>query len=526
MAGFGNEIVYADGFKLTPTSVDSLSRMQSAPTDVASINYTGNPEGFVSANPSSLCHDPVSGDIYAKITGSGNTGWSNINSSSGDVVGPASSADNDIAVFDGLTGKIIKDTGISSIAPTFTGDVSTLSKFGAPFDTGAGEGYYFSDGTPALREIGIARANYFFGNSGNSSMSGIANTGGGQAALVSLTSGIQNTGMGNGALAILSSGGGNSAYGYFSLFNQVTGSLNSGLGWASLQGTGNFSYCTAVGAQALLSNAGDNNTAVGRQALTSNTTGTENTSVGVSSLSGVTTGVRNIGLGSGAGAGITTGTNNIAIGYLACRDTGSSSHNIGIGFVTLANCTGSNNVAIGYQSLANIVAGTGNIAAGYNAGSSLTTTDSNNILIGNSGSSGDNSKILIGQNGTHTTCFIQGISGVTVPASTAVLIDANGQMGTILSSERYKENIVDMPKDISVMNLRPVQFTYKTNNENEVNNLSYGLIAEEVDQVFPYLCVYKDGQPETVKYHELCVFLLAEIQKLEKRLLIIERKDS
>ncbi len=439
------------------------------------------------------------------------------------VSGPASATDNDIAIFDGTTGKLLKDTGISSTAPIFTGDTSSLTRVIAPYDTTAGEGFYFSDGTVAARQVGTAAANYFFGNAGNSSLSGIANTAVGQAALVSLTSGIQNTAMGNGSLLSVTSGGGNSAYGYFSLFNQVTGSLNSGLGWASLQGTGNFSYCTAVGAQALLSNAGDNNTAVGRQALTSNTTGAENTSVGVSSLSGVTTGVRNIGLGSGAGAGITTGTNNIAIGYLACRDTGSSSHNIGIGFITLVNCTGSNNVAIGYQSLANIVAGTGNIAAGYNAGSSLTTTDSNNILIGNSGSSGDNSKILIGQNGTHTTCFIQGISGVTVPASTAVLIDANGQMGTILSSERYKENIVDMPESLSVLSLRPVQFNYKPDySPQDIPETQYGLIAEEVAKDFPYLAIYKDGQPETVKYHELCVFLLAEIQRMEARIKALE----
>lgn len=49
--------------------------MQEGATDVSRINHTGNPEGVVSANPSSLSHDPVSGNIYAKATGTGNTGW-------------------------------------------------------------------------------------------------------------------------------------------------------------------------------------------------------------------------------------------------------------------------------------------------------------------------------------------------------------------------------------------------------------------------------------------------------------------
>lgn len=49
--------------------------MQKEVDDVSFINHTGNPEGVVSANPSSESHDPVSGIIYRKSTGTGNTGW-------------------------------------------------------------------------------------------------------------------------------------------------------------------------------------------------------------------------------------------------------------------------------------------------------------------------------------------------------------------------------------------------------------------------------------------------------------------
>lgn len=75
MAGIDNTIVFSSGERLTPSSSQDLLRMQLNATDVARINHTGNPEGVVSANPSSFCHDPVSGNIYIKSTGTGNTGW-------------------------------------------------------------------------------------------------------------------------------------------------------------------------------------------------------------------------------------------------------------------------------------------------------------------------------------------------------------------------------------------------------------------------------------------------------------------
>jgi hypothetical protein len=46
--------------------------------------------------------------------------------------------------------------------------------------------------------------------------------------------------------------------------------------------------------------------------------------------------------------------------------------------------------------------------------------------------------------------------------------------------------------------------------------MQYGLIAEEVADALPYLAVFKNGQPETVKYHELPTFLLAAYQKQQK----------
>jgi hypothetical protein len=44
--------------------------------------------------------------------------------------------------------------------------------------------------------------------------------------------------------------------------------------------------------------------------------------------------------------------------------------------------------------------------------------------------------------------------------------------------------------------------------------VQYGLVAEDVAEVFPELVVYgKDGKPETVAYHVLATLLLNELQK-------------
>jgi hypothetical protein len=46
----------------------------------------------------------------------------------------------------------------------------------------------------------------------------------------------------------------------------------------------------------------------------------------------------------------------------------------------------------------------------------------------------------------------------------------------------------------------------------------YGLIAEEVAEVFPELVVYDDeGRPETVKCHVLSTLLLNELQRERER---------
>lgn len=78
MAGFDNEVLYCIGERLQASSAQAVYLMQKLASDVSRINHTGSPSGAVSANPSSLCHDPVSGKVYIKVLGTGSAGWSPI----------------------------------------------------------------------------------------------------------------------------------------------------------------------------------------------------------------------------------------------------------------------------------------------------------------------------------------------------------------------------------------------------------------------------------------------------------------
>ena len=117
--------------------------------------------------------------------------------------------------------------------------------------------------------------------------------------------------------------------------------------------------------------------------------------------------------------------------------------------------------------------GNNNIALGANAGINL-TTGSNNIDIGNAGGvAGESNKIRIGTVGTQTATFIAGISGATVPEGVGVIVGNNGKLGTIVSSQRFKDNVQPMDKaSEAILALQPVTFHYKRDLDPEASRSS------------------------------------------------------
>jgi hypothetical protein len=171
------------------------------------------------------------------------------------------------------------------------------------------------------------------------------------------------------------------------------------------------------------------------------------------------------------------------------------------------NTAGSNNNAQGYLALENNTTGNYNIAIGRYAGINLTTGD-NNIDIGNPGVAGEGGVIRIGSAASAT--YIDGITNSTITGA-AVYVTSSGRLGVLASSELYKTQISSMGSTAKLAQLRPVSFHLKSEPNGAVQ---YGLIAEEVDKVYPELVIHDAaGKIQGVRYDELAPILLSEVQQ-------------
>jgi hypothetical protein len=263
-----------------------------------------------------------------------------------------------------------------------------------------------------------------------------------------------------------------------------------------------FALAPATDAQCPQICDSNQNTAVGDSALANNTTGSANTATGYSALGINTTGNQNTATGDDALFNNTTGSFNTANGFDALS----------------LNTTGAHNTASGYSALDSNTTGGNNIAVGSLAGSNL-TTGSHNIDIGNNGFRGEASTIRIGQVGFQTNAYIAGISGATVPGGVGVIVNNDGKLGTIVSSERFKDAIKPMDKaSEAILALKPVTFRYKHELDPE-DIPQFGLVAEDVEKVNPDLVARDEqGKPYTVRYEAVNAMLLNEFLKAHRKM--------
>ncbi len=408
-----------------------------------------------------------------------------------------------------------------------------------------------------------------------SNITGSGNNAVGLGALSSNTTGMYNIADGFDALVTNTTGGFNVATGVDALHFNVTGSFNVAFGNGALQ-SNTGSNNAAIGQAALVNNTtGNNNTALGYQAGQNASTGSNNIYLGanvhgvagesntiylgqvgtqtktfVAGVRGTTTGnadaipvvidsagqlgtapsvvgslLRPFGsslfLGSSAGTP-SAGIENTGIGGLALSSLNNGGHNIAVGDSALQDTTtGFDNTAVGWFALFQNQTGNGNVAIGSNTGYN-NTSGSYNIYLGagNPGIDGETHTMYLGYG--QSRALIAGVRGVTTGAVDAVpvVIDSNGQLGTISSSIRFKEDVQDMA-DAShrLFSLRPVTFRYTKPYTNGAKPIQFGLVAEEVAQVFPELVVHDAaGNVETFHYETLNVLLLNEVQRQERRI--------
>jgi len=110
----------------------------------------------------------------------------------------------------------------------------------------------------------------------------------------------------------------------------------------------------------------------------------------------------------------------------------------------------------------------------------------------------------------------------TSSTGTTVVVGASNQLFLLTSSQRFKEDIqpVEINHEVlsNIYKLEPVTFRYKNGSEEEgkVNKKTVGLIAEEVNKLFPEVVnLDEKGEPFSIDYNGIAVLLLAAMKELK-----------
>jgi hypothetical protein len=147
-------------------------------------------------------------------------------------------------------------------------------------------------------------------------------------------------------------------------------------------------------------------------------------------------------VGNVAGNSHLSGNSNTGFGDEALTGLTSGNDNTAIGVDALASVSsGNGNTGIGYNSLYIASTGSYNIGLGYQAGINYLTSETQNILIGHNGVTGDSNVLRIGtqSSGTYaiSSTYIAGITGATPTSANTpqvVLCDNTGNLAVISSS--------------------------------------------------------------------------------------------
>jgi len=117
---------------------------------------------------------------------------------------------------------------------------------------------------------------------------------------------------------------------------------------------------------------------------------------------------------------------------------------------------------------------------------------------------------------------------LSAAASTDVNINANNELHKVTSSKRFKKAIKPLEARFDsslIYELEPVSFVWRKNTGNP-DMVDFGIIAEDAYEIMPELVnLDEEGKPFSVRYSMLPVMLLAEVQKLTKRVEALEHAN-
>lgn len=272
-------------------------------------------------------------------------------------------------------------------------------------------------------------------------------------------------------------------------------------------------FNTAVGRKALQTNTtGDNLTAVGYQALLSNTIGTRNTAVGASALRASYAGMNNTATGTAALTSNTTGDNNTAIGQNALGDNTMGDDNTAAGsYALVSNTTGESNVAIGKDALSNNTGGDSNTAVGKFALLSNTFGNVNTAIgFGADVSSGSIS------NATAIGYFaiVNASNKVRIGNSSVTVIE--GQVPFTFTSDRnQKERFLPVDGQDVLRKLRGLPLTsWNYIGQDPTRFRHYGPMAQDFFNAFGRDAVGTFGTDTTINSGDLAGVTLIAVQQV------------
>lgn len=147
--------------------------------------------------------------------------------------------------------------------------------------------------------------------------------------------------------------------------------------------------------------------------------------------------------------------------------------------------------------------------------------DIGNIIMDSATSSIDGGAALNLEAGA-TGIFSDTIYNDTAGVSSPVHIDGTHQLYRQTSARKYKEKIVDLKLDSSLIyNFRPVSYISKCKIDKGKEYI--GFVAEEVESYYPEIIIYnKDGGVENYDSQMLMTLMLAEMQRHEARIKELE----
>jgi Chaperone of endosialidase len=378
-------------------------------------------------------------------------------------------------------------SGYASVGTNSFSGTQTISSGNLvlPATSGSGSGVITLGGVSFAHSYG-ATSNTFIGRyAGNFSMTGYSNTASGGSTLYFNTTGYNNTASGYQALYSNNTGYYNTASGSMALYSNTTGGNNA-----------------ASGIMALYSNTtGSNNAASGAYALRYNTTGDSNTAIGSQALF-----MNCYNVPSGC-----AGESNTAAGYFAGVTINSAN----------ANLTGAGNTYIGAYS------GPGTSTQLSNAtaiGARAVVSASNALVLGSiSGVNGATSSVNVGIGVAAPVDTLQVFGDIRVGTSgtngCVKRYDGTALTGSCSSDARLKTNIESFaPVLTQLVQLRPVNFSWRVEEFPEMHfgtSRSYGLIAQEVEKLFPEMVGKDEHGYRTVDYSRLPLLLVQGVRELK-----------